>query len=124
MKVAKARYTGRMSSKHLRVPDGDEYRFRRYSSPENDGREWLAIESTSDAEWLEGQAQVEVEWSPMGRLQGKAEDAVEAVKELGYEQKQKLVGEFGLDIAKNSSDDELEEALREHVDTLHEEGGL
>jgi hypothetical protein len=124
MKVAKARYTGPMRSSHRRVPSGESYTFHRYESqPE---REWEIIEDIDDARHLADTPTIEVEWTPLGRLKAASETPLEAISEMGYQAKQKLVGDegFDLDVAGNSSEEDLEEALREHVKRLDESGDL
>jgi hypothetical protein len=124
MKVAKARYTGSMSSHSRRVPSGETYTFPTYSAEVEDGREWKDIDNVEDAKHLEEQPVIEVEWTPMGRLRSRGDDIKSAISDLGYEAKQKLVGEdgFDLDVPGNASGDEMEEALKQHVEEIDQAG--
>lgn len=127
MKVAEARFHGNGRSHHRRCPSGNEYRLRRYpGNADAEDREWTAVESVEDAEYLSEQPNIEVRWKPLGRLKAASDDALEAVSDLGYSVKQRLVGSdgFNLDVAGNASEEDLDEALRAHVRELQEEGEL
>lgn len=121
MQVAEARYTGRDRSHTRRLPDsGERPTFRRY--PDNAEREWTPIESTEDAEYLESLSSFEVRWNTLGRIKAAGEDVLSAFN--GYREKQEAVKELGLDVAANSEEEKLEEAIQDHVEELTEEGEL
>lgn len=122
MNVAEAKYTGRGRSTHRKAPSGRTFMLRRYPGNDDEELPWVGIEHAEDAEWLSEQPNIEVRWKPLGRLRAASDDAVSALSELGYKAKQRLVGAdgFDLDVAGNASEDELEEALREHIDQLDE----
>lgn len=122
MTIAKARYTGSMRTHTRRGPSGRTYSF--HTSPDTDG--WVDIDEPEDARHLAEQSVIEVEWSTLGRLKAQSGDAMEAITEMGYSAKQKLVGDdgFDLDVAGNASEDDLEAALQDHVRELTEEGDL
>lgn len=108
------------------TPQNNSYTFKTYSDPELRDHEWREIDDAQDAEWFEEQDHFDVEWTAVGRLKSAADSVTDAVSDLSYNAKQQLVGEdeFDLDVAGNASDDELEQALREHVEELEDEGGL
>lgn len=120
MKVAEARYVGRQRSKNMPLPSGDRIHLRRNT----EGPVWAPVESAEDAEHLAEQMNVEVRWKPLGRLKAASDGALSVLSEWSYRQKQKAVDEFGLEIAKNSPEEDLEAALQEHVEELHDEGDL
>ena len=120
MKVAEARYLGRQRSKNIALPSGERVRLRRNS----EGPVWTPIETVEDAEWLEDRMNIEVRWKPLGRLKAASSGAIESLSEWSYRQKQQAVKELGLDIAANSPEEDLESALQEHVEELHENGDL
>lgn len=124
MNVAKARYTGRMRSATRKTPQSNTYTFHTYTGEVDESREWVDIDDVDDARWLDEQSGIEVEWNPVGRLKAQAGDVTSALSEMAYNQKQKLVAELDLDIAGNSAEDDLEDAIREHVDEMHQEGNL
>lgn len=123
MKVAEARYTGSMRTHHRKGPSGSDYNFHSY---EEDELEWVVIESPEDARWLDRQPGIEVEWTPMGRLKAASDDVYSAIESLGYQAKQRLVGEegFDLDVAGNAKESEMEEELKKHVEELDKAGEL
>lgn len=127
MIVAEVKYTGSGRSHHRKAPSGREYMFRRYpGNPDRDELEWEPVEHREDAEWLAEFDVFEVRWKPLGRIKAASEDALEAVSDLGYNAKQRLVGEdgFDLEVAGNADEETLEEALADHVKELQEEGEL
>lgn len=128
MKVAEARFTGRGRTHHRKLPSGGSVQFKRYPGhPDRDELEGTDIEDPDDAKFLEAQPNIEVDWTPKGRLKAAGDDAVSAMKEMGYQAKQKLVGDdgFGLDgVAGNDSEDDMEAALADHIKQLEKNGEL
>lgn len=127
MNVAEARFTGHGRSHYRKCPSGRSYQLRRYpGNPDRDDLEWTGISHADDAEWLAEQPNIEVRWKPLGRLRAASEDALAALSDLGYNAKQRLVGPdgFDLDVAGNAPEDEMEAALREHVEELQDQGDL
>lgn len=127
--VAQARYTGNSRTHTRSTPSGSIYRFQ--STPSAD--DWVDIESTADAEYLEACSVFEVDWTVSGKAQDAAEDAAEAaadavtrMREWGYDRKQTVAKELRTrgvipdDFALNSNEDELEAELSEHVEALAE----
>jgi hypothetical protein len=122
MKVATARYTGSMRTHHRETPSGESYNFLRTEV----GCEPVVITDVEDARYLADQPPIEVDWTPIGRLKAAGDSMVDAVSDLGYSAKQRLVGEagFDLDVAGNAPEDELEEALKQHVEELDNAGDI
>lgn len=122
MRVAEARYTGRMRRQTFRVPSG-EITLRRSRS----GSDWTPIEDAEDAEFLEGKNTVEVRWSGIGKLRSllePAEDAISAFAEMGFQAKRSLASELGLEFEGTPDSDTLDEELANHVKELQERGEL
>lgn len=108
MIVAEVKYTGTMRSQFARG-----YKFS-YPSGQS-GPIPTDIYSVEDAEWFERQDVYEVEWTSQGKLArkigGHVDNAKEALEQLGYRQKQKLVKAYEVNIRANAGEEELDEAL-------------
>lgn len=127
--VAKVRYTGNSRTHTRSTPAGNLHTFQSMPS----GDDWVDIESTEDAEYLEGLSVFEVDWTPSGKAKDAAENAADAaagildrVAEWGYDRKQSAVkelrerGVIDEDFALNQSGDDLEAELTEHAEKLAE----
>lgn len=123
MHVAEARYTGQMRSATRRLPDGSRITLRRYTEPGD--HEWRGLDSVEAAERLEDEDDIEVRWNTIGRLQALSGDLAGALSDWSYRQKQKIVGEMDeADVPGNAPEEELEQAIRDHVEDLRSEGEL
>lgn len=107
MKIAEVTYTGTMRTQTARG-----YRFK---SPSSRNRLPTDVDSVSDAEWFETQDVYDVEWTPQGKLARQVGDQVssaqEALEQLGYRQKQRLVKAWEVNVKANAGEEELDEAL-------------
>lgn len=119
MKYAQVTYHGPMRSHHRRGPSGETYHWTANSS---DSSTVVDVESLADAQAFERQDVFDVRWTPQGevarRVGPRAQDAHTVLTELSYTQKQKLVSALDLDVAGNSKEEELEEALEPVVEEM------
>jgi hypothetical protein len=121
MKVANVTYAGTMRSDNRRCPSGEIYRFR---NPMGGSPTPISVESLQDAEYFEGNDIFEVEWTAQGeilrQINGPASSAKDALMDLSYRQKQKMVSALGLEVKGNAPKEELEEALEPVVAEMAE----
>jgi hypothetical protein len=119
--VAKARYTGQDRTHSRRGPSGKRYRFQRMQTGDTD-YEWVEIEDAQDAEALADNESFAVEWTAIGTVMRKFDDAKQAVSDglddLPYTEKQQLSTALDLDVAGNAKEEELDEALAPVVEDL------
>lgn len=112
MKLAEVEYTGRVRQQRHRGPSGTVYRFR--GSP-------VAVEELADVEHFESTSNYEVEWTGRGKIAAAIDDDVrdlsEAISDLEYQTKRKLVSTLGLD-TESQEETVLEEALEDAADDL------
>lgn len=117
MKVAEVTYVGPMQYAYPKPPSGEDYRIWSGSS--------VPVHNVDDAQFFdEEKGEIyEVDWTAQGRLMSEVKDDVsdakEALKSLGYRQKQTLAKSFG--IKANQTEDELEEELQEVAEELQED---
>lgn len=77
----------------------------------------VSLDSVVDALHFDDQGSpFVVEWTAVGLLVRSAKPPVDALKELGYRQKQKVAKQF--DIRANQSEEDLEEELQPYVEQL------
>lgn len=119
MKYAEVNYDGPMRTAQRRGPSGESYHFTANSS---DSTTTTDVESLEDALMFAKQDVFNVSWTPQGevarRVGPRAQDAHGVLTELSYTQKQKLVSTLNLDVAGNSKEEELEEALEPVVEEM------
>ena len=119
MKYAEVNYDGPMRTAQRRGPSGEMYHFTANSS---DSATTTDVESLEDALMFAKQDVFNVDWTPQGevarRVGPRAQDAHSVLTELSYTQKQKLVSTLNLDVAGNSKEEELEEALEPVVEEM------
>ena len=122
MRVAEARYTGRMRRQTFRVPSGEiELRNSR------GGSDWTPIENSEDADYLDEKNTVEVRWTGLGRVRTileSAEDVLSAFAEMGFQAKRSLASDLGLEFEGTPDSETLNEELANHVKELQERGDL
>jgi hypothetical protein len=125
MKVAKARYVGNRAPQTYKGPSNSTYTFNSYGPGVPEEHAIVEIDDIDDARHFADHPAVEVEWTPWGTIKREAEGPVESVKDLGYTLKQKLVGDdgFDLEVAGNAAEEEMNEALEEHIKELQAKGG-
>lgn len=125
MKVARARYVGNRAPQTYKGPSGETYTFHSYGAEVPEEHALVPLDDLADAKHFAAHAAVEVEWTAWGVLKREAEGPINSVKDLAYSTKQRLVGEdgFDLDIAGNAAEDEMDEAIEEHIQALQAEGG-
>lgn len=125
MKIARARYVGNRAPQTYKGPSAETYTFKSYGSEVDEEHALVALDDLDDARYFEDHPAVAVEWTAWGTIKREAEGPVNSVKDLGYAMKQKLVGEdgFNLEVAGNAAEDEMNEALEEHIKELQAKGG-
>jgi len=119
MKLAKVRYTGPMRS-HMRK--GVEGKLYKFSKPTGTESRWVPVENIDDALEFANQDVFDVEWTPQGeiarRVGRQVSSARDALTELSYRQKQRLTTSLGLEVAGNSKEEELDDALQPAVEEM------
>lgn len=114
MKIAEVHYNGRTRNKETTTPHGERYSFAGGSA---------VVESIADARWFEDEFAYDVEWTGRGRIVEEfaddAADAREAVENIGYQTKRKLVNQFDLE-TESQEEDVLEEALEPVAEEVQE----
>lgn len=112
MKVAEVTYQGPMRTHFYKVQSGKRYKLKAHEAK--------AVDSIQDAEEFDEQDGFEVSWTVNGELMrhtdGTLESARQMLSDFGYRKKQELAKSLG--IKANQSEEDLEEALQEEVDSL------
>lgn len=120
MKLAEVRYTGTMRSNMRKGTNGNVYKFRNPMGGEPIPEPVYVLRDALDFEQVD---ELEVDWTVQGELAKrvgvKASNAADALKEMSYRQKQKLVSALEPEGVKgNAPEEELEEALQPVVEQL------
>lgn len=117
MKIATVTYTGTMTSVQFKGPSGTRYRMK---NPMGGEPRPVDIESIPDAQHFDDQGSpFEVEWTAVGMIARSAKPPLDAFKELGYRQKQRIAKQVG--IQANQKEDELEDELGPYVKDLEDQ---
>jgi len=115
MKVAEVEYNGRVRH-YTRSVNGNTYELSR--------TEPTAVHSVEDAQALEGNLNIEVDWTVRGKVEkllGES-DTLQALKDVGYQKKRSLAKELGLDFEEQPKEDELDEEIVEFIEQQQEGG--
>lgn len=96
---------------------GEVYRFK---NPLGGDPRPIAVDNIEDAKFFDSKSEtIRVEWTAIGVVARSTKPPLDALKDLGYRQKQRLAKKF--DIRANQKEATLEEELEPYVKELEEQ---